>query len=295
MQEHRKSAWNLLPIQTSGSKPPFFWVHGDASDLYLSDCLGPDQPVYGFKHQGRHGEPASFTQVETIAAYYLRQVRKIQVHSPYFLGGYSFGGTIAFEMAQQLQAEGENVPFLFMLDSLYPGFPGEHSPSSNISPSPTYFKEIQRHMQNARGLQLPKAVKYVSARLHGKFQERVGRAKKPLNGLLIKAYLAVGRRLPFHLRNQYILKIYFDALAIYDPKPYNGRAVYIKSSERPSVHSLRWNALMRGGLDRYEVAATNHMDIIKVQNASSWTEKLKTSLLESQELYRPKSMRNTAP
>src|SRR5262245_15113300 len=107
-----KSTWNLSAVQTAGSKPPLFWVHGDASNNYLPEFLVPDQPIYVFKHQGRHGEPIFYKEVQAIAAHYLRQIQTLQYRQPYFLGGYSFGGTIAFEMAQQLQESGEKVALL---------------------------------------------------------------------------------------------------------------------------------------------------------------------------------------
>jgi len=125
----QQSKPNLQLIQPDGSKPPLFWVHGDESNDYLPSYLGSDQPLAIFKHQGCHGEPAAHIRVETIAAHYLSQLRTVQAEDPYFLGGYSFGGTVAFEMAQQLEAKGEKVALLFILDSL--------SPSTDLNyPSP---------------------------------------------------------------------------------------------------------------------------------------------------------------
>jgi len=68
-----------------------------------------------------------------IAAHYLSQLREVQAEEPYFLGGYSFGGTIAFEMARQLQAGGEKVAFLFIIDSLSPGTDLKHPKLEEIA------------------------------------------------------------------------------------------------------------------------------------------------------------------
>jgi len=293
MRKTQKSMWNLLPIRGEGSKPPLFWIHGDASDHYLTDYLDSDQPIYAFKHQGRHGERACYTEVEKIAAYYLRQVSVIQQEGPYFLGGYSFGGTVAFEMAQQLQARGNNVPFLFMIDSRFPGI---DNPSSSCPPFQTpFYDELQRHLRDIRGLKAQQMVNYFATRVRDKFQQRLRRVIKPLKAILIKVYLGMDRPLPYYLRNQYILKVYFDALPLYKPKPYNGPATYIKSSERSSAHSAHWAAVIQRGLEVYEVPATNHMDIIALRNGPLWAEKLKMSLRRSQEAYvvRPSSVKET--
>jgi len=99
LQEERPEDWScLVPIQPRGTKPPFFWVHGDNSNAYLPQFLGSDQPVYALEHQSQNGKAALYVTVESIAAHYLRELSSVQPKGPYFLGGYSFGGTVAFEM-----------------------------------------------------------------------------------------------------------------------------------------------------------------------------------------------------
>ncbi|HEY7167532.1 MAG TPA: non-ribosomal peptide synthase/polyketide synthase, partial [Candidatus Binatia bacterium] len=104
------SIWNsLVPIQSGGSESPFFWVHGQNSTAFLPEYLGPDQPIYGLKHQSLDGAFAAYTTVETIASHYLTELQTIQQNGPYRLGGYCFGAVVAFEMAQQLKAQGQTV------------------------------------------------------------------------------------------------------------------------------------------------------------------------------------------
>ena len=107
-----------------------------------------------------------------------------------------------------------------------------------------------------------------------------------LKKTLIRLYFAMGRSLPFFLRNQYILKIYYDAIATYVPRPYRGEAIYIKSAERSPDHASNWKALMQGGLEVYEVPECGHMDIIKDENAPLWVETLRKCLVRSQETSR---------
>src|SRR5262249_51456414 len=147
-QEEWPASWSsLAPIQPKGSKPPFFWVHGDASTAFLPRYLGSDQPLYALHHQSEDGKPARYTRVETIAAHYLEEIRTIQPQGSYFLGGYSFGGTVAFEMAQQLKRQGEEVALLWLLDS---HFPGDNVPDAAQEEIDTTLlrDELRRHLGN---------------------------------------------------------------------------------------------------------------------------------------------------
>ncbi len=102
---------------TNGSRPPFFWIHGELSDATLPRHLGPDQPVYGLLHQSDDGKPARYKTVESIAAHYLSEIRTIQPKGPYFIGGFCFGGLVAIEIAQQLRAVGDEMAFLVVMDT----------------------------------------------------------------------------------------------------------------------------------------------------------------------------------
>jgi amino acid adenylation domain-containing protein len=110
----------LVPIQPHGSRSPFFCVHslgGDVLQFYrLARHLGSDQPFYGLQapHLSEIGE--QFTSVEEMATLYIEALRQVQPTGPYYIGGYSFGSTIAFEMAQQLKKLGEKIGLLALLD-----------------------------------------------------------------------------------------------------------------------------------------------------------------------------------
>jgi len=113
---------SLVPLQPSGLRPPFFCVHGLEGDVSiyrdLSRHLSPDQPFYGLQSRGLDGKVPPLTTIQDMAALYLTEVRKLQPHGPYFLGGHSVGGTIALEMAQQLQRSGEVVGLLALFDTI---------------------------------------------------------------------------------------------------------------------------------------------------------------------------------
>jgi non-ribosomal peptide synthetase component F/thioesterase domain-containing protein len=121
--ERTARRWSpLVAIQPSGTRPIFFCSHGGGGNVLiyrdLSRHLGPDQPFYGLQSQGLDGELPPLTGIEDMAALYVREIQKVQPRGPYFLGGYCMGGTVAFEMAQQLKAQGEEVALLALFDTV---------------------------------------------------------------------------------------------------------------------------------------------------------------------------------
>ncbi len=119
----------LVPIQPGGPRRPVFFVHGmygNVLNLFsLSRSLGSEQPFYGLQQRGLNGLDTPHSTIEEMAGCYIAEVRKVQPHGPYQLGGYSGGGLIAFEMAHQLRAAGEQVAVLAMLDTPGPALVSE--------------------------------------------------------------------------------------------------------------------------------------------------------------------------
>ncbi|MET9348790.1 amino acid adenylation domain-containing protein [Streptomyces termitum] len=118
----------LLPLRPGGTRPPLFCVHPAAgiSWVYtgLLRHLDPDRPVHGLQARGlRGGSPASVTE---IAEDYVREIRAVQPEGPYHLLGWSFGGVVAQAMAVALQAAGQEVALLALLDGL-PADPARHA------------------------------------------------------------------------------------------------------------------------------------------------------------------------
>lgn len=86
----------------------------------LAEGLAPEQPLYGFAAPGLNSDAPFFHSLEAMAAAYLRDIRELQPSGPYLIGGYSMGGVLAFEMARQLEALGEQVGLLVLIDAFAP-------------------------------------------------------------------------------------------------------------------------------------------------------------------------------
>ena len=115
-------AWSsLVPLKTEGSRPPLLFVHGVRGEVYryleLVRRLPADQPCYGIQAVGLDGRASRHVTVEEMAAHYVEELLAFQPTGAFYLAGYSMGGWIAYEMAQQLRRRGRQVMLLALLDS----------------------------------------------------------------------------------------------------------------------------------------------------------------------------------
>jgi len=114
----------LVSIQPHGLSAPFFCVHPVGGQVIsyaeLSQELGIEQPFYGLQSPPANFSPASDISIEQMATLYNREIRSIQPVGPYLLSGWSMGGLVAWEMAQQLIKEGETIRLLALMDTTPP-------------------------------------------------------------------------------------------------------------------------------------------------------------------------------
>jgi non-ribosomal peptide synthetase component F/thioesterase domain-containing protein len=111
----------LLRVNDAGTRTPFFYLHGDLSgggfySLKLSRALGPDQPFYVLPPQDIRLLPAA-PSIEEMAAAHLAALRAVHPKGPYVIGGFCIGGLLAYELAQQIEASGETVEMLLVIDA----------------------------------------------------------------------------------------------------------------------------------------------------------------------------------
>ncbi|MDJ0676974.1 MAG: amino acid adenylation domain-containing protein, partial [Calothrix sp. MO_167.B42] len=111
----------LIPLQTKGDRQPLFLIHQHGgyglSYSVLAQTLDQEQPLYALQARGLDGKQQPLDSIATMADTYISVMRDIVPHGPYSLGGHSFGGLVAFEMAAQLEAAGEVVENLLIIDT----------------------------------------------------------------------------------------------------------------------------------------------------------------------------------
>jgi thioesterase domain-containing protein len=206
----------LIPIQGKGSRPPFFCVHGGAgSSLFmhqLSRELGDDQPFYGIEPEGLDGKRFLRLSVEEMAASYIAEIRKVQPTGPFHIGGYCFGGLVAFEMAQQLLEKGEQPALvaLFSAELRY-----NHFVSRPQTPTTT----------ETMGTRLGRWLSSPGKFLRGKSNELYWRTKPAVRRSTYRVLLGLGLRIPPAMRTMHVVQNLLRAEQSYKPKPYQGSIV----------------------------------------------------------------------
>ncbi len=252
----RREGWSpswssLVPIQPHGSRPPFFCVHGIGGTVLrfrdLARYLGNEHALYGLQAKGLDGKQACASSVEEMAADYIRDIQQVQPQGPYFLGGYSFGGMVALEMAQQLRAQGDEVALVALLDT----FPGRPMSSSEL-----LLKLLRMPVKEKISYSIARARRFATY-----LQRRLGRQLPPdLLKVRQACYLAESR---------------------YVPKIYTGRITVF----RPSTKSLRsvhdamggWNEWCAGGVEIHEISG-RHDNMFFEPNVTILAEKLSECL-----------------
>jgi amino acid adenylation domain-containing protein len=204
----------VVSIQPKGTKPPFFCVHGGAgSTLFLRQLagrLGTDQPFYGIEPEGMDGRRFQRPTVEQMAENYLAAIRKIQPAGPYYLGGYCFGGLVAFEMARILQRQGEETALLALFSAAL-RFNHKERP---VAPLPSLKPPFT--VRFARALAAPlKTVRNLSGAIYW-------RLVRILRKVRSSVMVGMGLRIPPDMRTMYVTDALGDAERLYRPDPYAG-------------------------------------------------------------------------
>lgn len=255
----------LVPIQPKGSRPPFFCVHPVGGNVFcymeLARHLDADQPFYGLQSQGVDGGSPPRADVETMATQYVKALRAIQPSGPYLLGGWSMGGVVAFEMAQQLQAQGEEVALLALFDTAAP-IESQEVPQENIPSLLVAFAydlginldnfEISQDDLLQLGLDEQLAVVFQQASKMDLLPPDVG--------------LAQFRKL-FQ-----VLKANNQAMLAYRPRIYPGRITFFKASE--SIQQLAREGLLIESHNHSPLFSAGQQLTIPIDDASLGWSKL---------------------
>jgi amino acid adenylation domain-containing protein len=291
LQTEATSSWSsLVTIQPRGSRPPFFCVHavgGNVLEYYdLARHLGSDQPFYGLQSRGLNGEEAPHERIDAMAAHYIREMREAQPVGPYFIGGRSLGGIIAYEIACQLHAQGQEVGLLALLDSYPVGhqklLPQADSFSNRAG---RLLKILGAHISNVRNLRWQEKPGYVISKL----QYGPVRIKSKVWRTIYQSYQNLGRDLPTALRD--VEEFNWLAAWKYRPKVYDGRVTLFWASKdlRAKFDLIEgWQTLAREGMELHEIPGT-HLDMIKEPHVGELAKVLNDCLLKAQ-LQNPNAM-----
>lgn len=141
------AGWSpLIPIQERGSGRPCFFVHtiGGLVIAYveLARLIGEEQRFYALQAAGLEADQVPISDIPTMARCYLDAIRAVQPHGPYVLGGWSFGGLVVHEMVLQLQAAGEVVDLLVLIE---PSPPCNEQPAEVVDDASYWVWRYREH------------------------------------------------------------------------------------------------------------------------------------------------------
>jgi len=257
---------SLVPIQPLGTRTPIYVMSGLGGNVIkfypLASYLGEDQPMFGLLPRGLDGKQPYFTRIEDMAAYYADAMLRVQPEGPYRLIGYSFGGLVALEVAQQIRARGGEISFLGLLDTSEPGYMESFK---KTLPARQRFRVYWDHLEDVS------PISHVAERLNNLLIRK-------LSPFTYRLYDALDRGVPRELgKIEYINAL---AAARYRPTFYAGKLTLFRSAERQisegNDEALGWE----GWVGRLEVIhiPSNHFNILKEPTVSALAEKLKSCL-----------------
>ena len=231
----------LVPIHAAGSLPPVFCVHGWGNEVLgmaaLARELGEDQPFYGLQAKGLDGRSEPLGRVEDMAAVYVQEVRSMEPVGPYYLLGYSMGGAVAFEMAQELQKAGCRVAFLGIIDA---GFPGSVEPQG----VPLY-RRLKLHVRAITRRRPVDAVRYFHHRVLSLWRKAVTTVRPRPQA---RTEPATDPRTQVHERVQ---RANDAAWTAYVPQVWNGAATMFANTTKETIWEdsrMVWKRVIAGGL-----------------------------------------------
>ncbi len=257
---------SLVPIRPSGQRPPLFLVHAMGGNVVgfhaLSQHLGDAQPVYGLQSVGLDGRTPPLRTVAEMARHYLSEVRAKWPDGPYHFAGLSLGGMIAYEMAQQLHAEGISGGALIILDSL----PANAARLLPIGPRLTlgarvFVARLRPYLDQARRTPLKN------------WGELARRTSKD-----------VTRRVQGYPDRPLVARCNLIAYNSYVPISYRGHVLLINATDHPparrELYAKVWSRLVSHGLTRCEVPG-DHLTMMREPNVAGVAERISACLAAS--------------
>ena len=241
----------------------------------LARHLGQDRPFYAFQSRGLDGRQEPLTDIREMAAHYISEMRLVQPHGPYLLGGRSFGGTVAFEMACQLQDAGEEVGLLAVLDTYPVGyFKLQSGISTRAYRRKRFFRKMKGHLINLSQLSAREKCNYLRTKLHF----APDKTKHQLWKSVVRLFEKLDRPLPARLK--IIQQLNFLASYNYTPRVYRGRvSLFSATGDLNAVNDLQegWRSLALLGVEVHEIPG-DHINIIKEPHVGALAEKLRSCL-----------------
>jgi thioesterase domain-containing protein len=270
---------HLVAIQPNGSRPPFFCFHPSGGGVFcyveMGRELGPDQPFYAIESPKFDEQDEFCDGLEEMATRYIEMIQNVQPHGPYFLGGWSMGGVIAYEAARQLIDEGHRVALVVLIDSWLPQPQPEDGPTDSGKELEEYFGEL---IWQIFGRQVAVSEEVLKKLTPDERPNYIWEQARLANAIPADAK-------SFNL--QRIVEVFqtnLRALQNYTPKSYSGRVVLFRAGEHdPGIFrrmSVDWKDVVQDGLQTHTIPG-NHFSIMRSPQVQLLSKYLKVCLEEA--------------
>lgn len=243
---------SIVAVQPEGTSAPLFMVHGVGGNVLnfydLAKSLGFNQPVYGVEAQALQSSAPPLTSLEELAAYYVKEVRKIQPEGPYHFLGYSYGGFVAFEMARQLQMANQKVELVGMLDTpvwRHPVHEEHHTFRKAVRQIMAVWTPFFHRLRPCTPMEIFDGIKSTILRTFYTFATA--------NGMVI----------PPRLRSVYHINSF--AAVNYVPKTYDGIVTMFRASREKGPRDLGWGKYSTQPVRVFEIPGA-HLQVLSNEN-----------------------------
>ncbi len=216
----------VVALQPRGSRPPLFCLHGVPSMRLLAAELGEDQPFFVVNLPEDNKLKAPY-RVEDIAAIHLETIQQVQPQGPYFLMGWCREALLAYEIAQRLRAQGQEVALVAMFDTWIPKFLTRFSGSEARRARRSFeIERLRLHVQNVQQLGVGEIVTYIRERVLGAIGDRLRHLRWHFSH---RVEVTLGSAVPArdHSQDEMLL----IAASQYLPKAYDGKVLLFRSDK----------------------------------------------------------------
>jgi surfactin family lipopeptide synthetase C len=271
-----KPQWkSLVAVNAGGSKIPFFYVPpaaGTALEVKnILKYIPDDQPFYILESVGLDGKEEPHTEIQQMAAHYVKEIQSLQPEGPYLIGGRCFGGRVAFEVAQQIVNQGQKIALLSIFDT-YPPFMYKNADLHSQQRDLDHF--VKRTIDNLKSGDLLKVgINYLKISFR-KFNKKVKDKFELMTSDEREKIFKKIRQIHTDSQNRYVAKVY------------PGKITLIESAATNNEYKEKWGKLASDGLDYYTIPDTDHLTIVQEPKLKEFVEKLNFVMEKAQIDYK---------
>ncbi len=274
---------SLVAVNVTGKNQPFYCIHGVGGNILnyqpLAESLGNEHPFYGLQAKGLNGQETPLFTIEEMATHYMEEIIEHNPEGPYFIGGSSFGGRVAFELASQLRQKGKEVGLVALLDTsvVYTHEDialGEKLISNELN---SWLRRVSYHINDFFATENSKKIKFISQKI-----KTIQRRQKNKNWQKkYQEHINQEGTIPLHLQD--VKQACYQASKKYNMKPYDGKIHLFRAKDRGFMiikdYDLGWSKFALGGVRVIDVPGT-HTSILENPHVEFLAQQIKACIAE---------------